>query len=94
MSRPYLDHALKQINERITVERLAKEVPAIGKLKKELDVINQIMHRVSVIVQKHQLMIQVIDETGLTLDGYDPVEATREVTEALSLLRMTAVRYQ
>jgi len=94
MSSEYLDKALNQINERITVERLAKRVPVVAKLYRELETNNQIMHRVSAIVQKHQLMIQVDDATGLTLDGFDPEEATEEVRAALSLIRMTAVRNQ
>lgn len=94
MNKPYLNAALAQINERITVERLAEKVPAIGNLKKSNELLTQIMNRVAVVVQKHQLTIMTDDESGLTIDGFKPGDAVKEVREGLSLLRMTAVKHQ
>ena len=91
---PYLDKALARINERITVERLSKEVPAIGRMRDSNEAMVNIMGRAAAIVGKHQITILTDDETGLTVDGYDPKHAADELTATFSLVRMTSVRHQ
>ena len=87
----HIDEALQRINDRITLERLSKRVPAVA------DVINRnarmadVIFRCATVVQTNQLELAVDPDTGLTYDGLDPEEALKAVTHAFQLLRMMAI---
>ena len=90
----YIDEALQQMRNRAELEKLAASNPLISEMQNELNILNDILHKVSAILQKHRLVVAVDQETGLSIDGYEPELAQQETTDAFRLIRAAALRFQ
>ena len=90
----YIQEELGRVRQRATVERLAKEVPAIAGIMEDNKIMAQAMNRIALVVQRHPVVIATDAETGKTVNGFEPAIAVMEVTKAFELLRYMAIKHQ
>lgn len=89
-----LDRAMKQISDRITIERLADRLPAIGQLQRiNTELVRILHHAVVVFVQRNELKL-IVDDEGRNLIGQPQDEALDEVNTMLNTMVQAVARFQ
>lgn len=82
---------LRQIDERLILERICERLPVVDRIVKENMGYNAILQKLAVILQKNQILL---DESEIKAAGRDPQAEAKELTDAIEAVRLMAVRYQ
>lgn len=87
----HLNDMLAQIDARLTLERVAGQLPVVEQLLEENRRYNALLHRLAVVVGRCPIMF---DEAQAVQAGLDPNVHAEELTGALAAITELAVRYQ
>ena len=88
-----LDAQLKQISDRLTIERLSDKIPAIAQVRELNTELLRIMHHLRVIFIQRNNMQLVLNEDGKNNFGQSEDEALSDINQALNNVDVVCARW-
>ena len=88
-----LDQQLRQISQRLTIERLSEKIPVIKQMQGLNSELIRLLHHLRVVLVQRNTMQLVLNEDGKNNYGQDEKEALEEINQALHTLDITVARW-